>query len=71
MKRKPIPDLPKFASVSAVAEALGRSEKTVRRLCANGKLPAEKLAGRWHIPVRALEVLAESSGREKLSRRRR
>jgi excisionase family DNA binding protein len=71
MKRTSNSDLPKFAPVSEVAEALGISKKSVRRLCATEKLAAEKLAGRWCIPVRALEELAEPDNRKKASRRRR
>ena len=36
-------------SLQDVAEKLRLSDKTVRKLCATGELPAVKLASRWYV----------------------
>ena len=58
---------PEILDVGEVATLLRRSQRTVRRLCANGELPAVKLGGTWLVNARRLYALlgmAQDSGAE-------
>ena len=46
-------------SLQEVSEILHLSDKTVRKLCATGELPATKLASRWYVRARDLEALLD------------
>lgn len=53
-------DVPDFLTPAAVAAALDRSERTVRRRCAAGALPGAFREGRaWRIPADALKSIAD------------
>jgi len=43
-------------SVPAAARRLGFTLQHVYNLVYAGRLPAEKIAGRWHIPAEAIEA---------------
>ena len=48
---------PEILDVGEVAAILRRSQRTVRRLCASGELPAVKLGGTWLVNARGLYTL--------------
>lgn len=46
-------------SINAVAEHFDISPSTVRRLIADGQIPATRIGGQIRVPVSALEKLGE------------
>ncbi len=44
-------------STTQVAQRLGVSSATVAAWCRDGRLPAEKVNGRWRVPEEALQAL--------------
>lgn len=50
-------DFPQFVTVPEAAVLLRVDEATVRRHCANGKLPSVKIGGNWRI--RREDLLAQ------------
>lgn len=52
-----------WLSVPEVAERLGVSERRVQQRIAEGSLPAERISGRWAIPVSAIRTVGNVPGR--------
>jgi Helix-turn-helix domain len=51
-----------FASVPEVASLYGRDQRTVRRACEKGTIPAKRIGNRWAIPTSWLAEQAGLSG---------
>ncbi|WP_396908159.1 helix-turn-helix domain-containing protein [Mycolicibacterium sp.] len=58
-----------FLSVPEAAHALGRSERRIRAMIADGVLPAQRVLGRWAVPSDAVEGFASRAGGRPLSQR--
>ncbi len=55
----------RYAKPREVAEALGITERQVRRLAASGALPSVKIGKSVRLPLDRLEVLLERNARER------
>lgn len=49
-----------YVTTSEAARVLGIHPLAVSHICAAGRLPAEKIAYRWLIPLKALEEFAKT-----------
>jgi len=50
-----------FMTSSQVAQALGVSERRVRAMIANGRLPAQRMFGQWAVPAEAVAARKPAS----------
>ena len=45
-----VSDLPELLTVKAFAAATGKHPQTVRDMCKDGRIPADKVGKTWYIP---------------------
>jgi len=57
----PTVDIPRFYSVSQVAQMLGMSTMTLYRAISAGEFPAVRIRGRLIVPAKALDEMADSA----------
>jgi excisionase family DNA binding protein len=57
-------ELPKFYDVREVADMFRMSRMTVYRAISTGELHAVRIRGRWLVPARVIEALADDKTEE-------
>lgn len=56
-----IEELPDLIKTRDIAQVLGKDKVTVRRLCANGGLPAVKIGREWYVLKKKLLEMMQNA----------